>query len=226
MTHDTPTITAQRRERTGTRYARRLRQTGRLPAVVYGHRVEPLHVSVDEKEMLHLMVHGVHVMHLDIEGGGTETCLVKDVQFGYLGDNVIHVDFARVNLEDEVTVHVRLDFVGIPEEAHHAGAILRHDHTELAVRCRVNLIPEAIRADLAKMDGLQFTAGEIELPGRVTLAEDPETIVASISFLKKQLAIGEEAEVEAVLEEPEVISEGKAEAPRADAKPEAESEEP
>ena len=138
MTQETPTISAERRERTGSRYARRLRQAGRLPAVVYGHRMEPLHVSVDEKELLHLIRHGSHVMTVEIDGRDRETCLVKDIQFGYLGDDVIHVDFARVNLDEEVEVLVRADFVGTPAEAHHAGAILRHEHTEIGVRCKVN----------------------------------------------------------------------------------------
>ena len=98
MTHDTPTLTALPRHRTGSRYARRLRQSGQLPAVIYGHKSDPLPVSIDEKDMLTLLHHGTHVMKLNVEGGGEETCLIKDLQFGYLGDNVIHVDFARVAL--------------------------------------------------------------------------------------------------------------------------------
>jgi large subunit ribosomal protein L25 len=211
MKHETPTITAQRRERTGSRYTRRLRRSGRLPAVIYGHKVEPVSISVDEKEILHLIQHGAHVMKLAIEGARTETCLVKELQFGYLGDNVIHVDFARVNLQEEVTVNVHLAFVGTPEEAHHAGAILRHDRTELAVRCKVSQIPEEIKVDLSKMTGLHLMASEVELPSHLALAEDPETLIASITYVKKHVEVGEEAEVEVELAEPEVITEARAE---------------
>ena len=94
--HDTPTISATSRERTGTRYSQRLRKQGRLPAVIYGHKKTPISVSVDEKEILTLLHSGAHVLEVKVEGGSKETCLVKDLQFGYLGDNVIHVDFARV----------------------------------------------------------------------------------------------------------------------------------
>ena len=211
MKHETPTLTAQPRQRTGSRYARRLRQAGRLPAVIYGHKVEPVSVSVDEKEILHFIRHGAHVMKLAIENGKTETCLVKDLQFGYLGDDVIHVDFARVNLQEQVTVNVHLAYVGTPEEAHHAGAILRHDHTELAVTCKVSEIPEEIKVDLSKMKGMHLLAGAVELPSHVALAEDPETMIASITYVKRQAEVGEEAEVEAEPGEPEVITEARAE---------------
>ena len=106
MKHKTPTITAQTRDRVGGRYAERLRSAGRLPGVIYGHKIAPVSVSVDAKEILTLIQHGAHAMYLDIEGGSKETCLVKDLQYGYLGDDVIHVDFARVDLNEEVNVHV------------------------------------------------------------------------------------------------------------------------
>ena len=210
MAYETPTIVASRRERTGSRYAQRLRKDGRLPAVIYGHKTDPVAVSIDQKEILTYVQHGTHVMKVDIEGGPTETCLVKDLQYGYLGDNVVHVDFARVNLKEEVTVRVHLDFVGTPEEVHHAGAILNHNHTELTVTCKVSDIPESIRVDQTKMEGMQLTAGEIELPPGLKLGEDEHTIIVSITFVKRLDEPGEEAELETAEGEPEVITEAKA----------------
>lgn len=208
MAHDTPTIEVQPRERTGSRYTQRLRQSGRLPAVIYGHKIDPLAVSVDEKEMLLHLHHGTHVIELAVAGSATETCLVKDLQFGYLGDNVVHIDFARVNLGDEVTVNVHLDFVGTPHEAQRAGAILEHDQTEIAVKCKAGSIPEEIKVDLAPMEGTTFLASSIELPPGVELAEDPSAIVVSISFLRQEEPEGEAVEVEGAAE-PEVITEAK-----------------
>jgi large subunit ribosomal protein L25 len=210
MAYETPTIEAQPRERTGSRYAQRLRQTGRLPAVIYGHKIDPLAVSVDEKEILLALHHGTHVMELAVAGGSTETCLVKDLQFGYLGDNVVHIDFARVNLEEEVTVNVHLTFVGNPHEAQRAGAILKHDQTELAVKCMVQAIPEDIKVDLNPMEGTTLHASEIELPAGLELAEDPSSIVVSISFVRAEEPEGEAVDVEGAAE-PEVITEAKAE---------------
>ncbi len=219
MKHETPTIPAERRERHGTRYAQRLRKAGRLPGVIYGHKAPPVSVSVDETTLINLLRHGAHAMYLDIEGGKTETCLVKDLQFGYLGDNVIHVDFARVALDEEVTVNVNLQFVGTPEEATKSDAILRHDLTELSVTCAVQAIPEDIRVDLTKMEGTQLHAGDVPLPAGLELAEDPQAIVASVSFLRvEEEPVGEEVEVPGDVAEPEVITEAKAEDGEADAK--------
>ena len=176
---DTPTISASTRERTGTRYSQRLRKQGRLPAVIYGHKKTPVSVSVDEKEILILLHSGAHVLEVKVEGSSKETCLVKDLQFGYLGDNVIHVDFARVNLDEEVTVNVHLNFTGEPELAKKAEAILSHDITELEVICKVNAIPEEIRVDLTAMgEATLFTIGQLELPASLKATADPESPAA------------------------------------------------
>ncbi len=206
----TPSITATTRERTGTRYAQRLRKQGRLPAVIYGHETDPVSISVDEKEMLTHLKHGTHVLSLNVEGGSKETCLVKELQFGYLGDNVIHVDFARVDLDEEVHVHVHLNFVGEPASARKTGAILSHDLTELEVICRVNEIPDEIKVDLNLMgEATVLTVAEVQLPPGLRATTHPGTPVAHISFVHKEEAVGEEVEVVPGVEEPEVITEAK-----------------
>ncbi len=213
MKHETPKIEAERREKVGSVYAQRLRKAGRLPAVIYGHKQDPVAVSVDEKEILKHLNHGTHVLDIAVKGSGSETVLVKDLQFGYLGDNVLHVDFARVDLEEEVTVLVHLAFVGSPHAAAQAGAILSHDITSLEVICRVNAIPEEIPVDLTLMgEGTLITVGDIELPTGVRAAVAPDKAVTHIAFVKKEEeAVGEEAEVAPEGEEPEVITEAKPE---------------
>ncbi|MFZ4750183.1 MAG: 50S ribosomal protein L25, partial [Phycisphaerales bacterium] len=110
MAKEVPTIQASTRDRVGSRYSKRLRAAGRLPAVIYGHGSEPLAVHVDEKITINALKKGLHVINLDIEGKGAETCLVKDLQFGFMGDDVIHMDLARVNLDEVVTVTVSFEF--------------------------------------------------------------------------------------------------------------------
>ena len=212
MAQETPTITAQPRERTGTRFSQRLRKSGRLPAVIYGHKSDPVSISVDEKEMLTHLHHGSHVVNVTIEGGKSETCLVKDLQFGYLGDNVIHLDLARVDLDEEVHVQVHLNFIGKSEESQKAGAIESHPITELEVICKVSAIPGEIKVDTSKMEGAIYTAGEIELPPGVRTEVKPDTPVVTISFIHEEEAVGEEVEVDAdAAPEPEVITETKPE---------------
>jgi len=213
MKHETPKIDATRREKIGTSYARRLRKSGRLPAVIYGHKKDPIAVSVDEKEILLHLHHGTHVLDIEVQGSAAQTVLVKDLQFGYLGDNVVHIDFARVDLEEEVHVQVAITFVGEPHAASQAGAILTHDLMSLEVICRVSQIPEEIRADLTHMgEGTVLTVSQIELPTGVRTSMSPDTPVSHISFVKKEEeAVGEEVEVVEDGTEPEVITEAKAE---------------
>ncbi len=212
MPPDTPAIEVQPRQRIGTRYARRLRKQGRLPAVIYGHKRETVSVSVDEKEILAHLGRGTHVLRLDIQGSKSETCLVKELQFGYLGDEVIHVDFTRVDLDETVEVRVHLHFVGAPAATAPAGAILTHDLTDLEVTCRVNEIPEEIRVDLTAMgEGTMLTVGQVSLPPGVRANAAADTPIAHVSFVHAEEAVGEEVEVAPGPTEPEVITEAKPE---------------
>jgi large subunit ribosomal protein L25 len=210
MAHETPTIQAQARDRTGSRYARRLRSSGRLPAVIYGHKTEPVHVSVDEKEILTHLHHGSHVMNVAVGSGQAETCLVKELQYGYLGDNVIHLDFTRVDLDEEVEVNVHIHFVGEPAAAKRPGAILSHDITELPIRCAVNRIPEEIRVDLGHVEST-FSVADLDLPPGLITPLDPATPIVLVSFVRKaeEAEVGEAEEVVGAAE-PEVITEAKA----------------
>ncbi len=206
MSHPTPTLKAEVRERIGTRYSQRLRKSGKLPAIIYGHGQAPVAIAIEQSEVLSHLHHGAHLFSIDIAGGSTETCLVNELQFGYLGDEVIHLDFTRVDLDEEVEVAVHLKFVGSPEAVKKPGAVLSHDLTELEVICKANNIPEEIRVDLSKMTEV-ITVAELKLPEGVRTEIDPEHAVAHIDFIEEEDE-GEAAEVTGSAE-PEVITERK-----------------
>jgi large subunit ribosomal protein L25 len=207
MAKETITIATEPRERTGTRYADRLRKSGRLPAVVYGLQLAPTHVSVDERELLNHLHMGARVIELQ-GSNGTDTCLVKDLQFGYLGDNVIHVDFARVNLNQVVTVNVPINTFGSPKLASEPGAMLETIRNEIEVECMVSQIPTEILIDLTDM-GEALTVADLPLPDGVKPMLDADKHIVHITFVKEEEAEGEEASVDADGSEPEVITEKK-----------------
>ncbi len=215
MANDTPTLKATRRERLGTRYARRDRKAGGLPAVIYGHKTDPVAILLDEKQTLSLLHHGAHVINVQVEGGATETCLVKELQFGFLGDNVIHVDLTRVDLDEEVQVSVHLRFIGTPEAAKKPGTIVHYEITELPVRCKVRDIPGDIRVDIGGM-GESMAAKELTLPAGVTLDVAPTEMIARIETVL-DVADGEAAAVEGAGAGPEVITERKVDGEGGDA---------
>ncbi len=211
MKHETPTLKAQRRDRLGTRYSKRLRNAGRLPCVIYGHKSDAVSVSVDAKETLTALKRGAHVVNVAVDDHQPETCLVKELQFGFLGDDVIHIDFARVDLNEEVEVKVHIRFVGHPEAAKKPGAVLTHPITDLEVICKVKDIPEEIKVDISKMEEI-FEVKEIVLPPGVRTNVDPEALVAQITFVAEEVIAAPEAgEVAAGAAEPEVITEKKPE---------------
>jgi large subunit ribosomal protein L25 len=196
MSHETPTLAAERRERLGSRYSQRLRKAGRMPAVVYGHGSEPLSISVDAKETLTHLHHGIHVFNLAIDGAGEETCLVKDLQFGYLGDNVIHIDFTRVNLDEKVKLNVSLDFHGTPKAGAKPGHIVVHDLAELEIECAVRNIPDSIRVDLDGFDEIVHVS-DLPMPEGVVATTPGDTLVLHVQAPKGGASAegeGEEAE--------------------------------
>ncbi len=206
MSKETPVLLAERRTRLGTRYARRLRDQGRLPAVIYGHRTEPVAVSLDAKQTLTTLRHGAHVLSLQLDGGATETCLVKDLQFGFLGDNVIHLDLTRVDLDEVVEVKIHLSFVGQPESSRKPGAIMVHPINELVLKCKVRDIPEEIRVDISAMED-EFKAGEVKLPANVTMVTPAEAVVCRVEIVKEEVAATPEAAAtETTAAEPEVLT--------------------
>jgi large subunit ribosomal protein L25 len=210
MGHDTPTIEVATRERTGTRYAKRLRDAGRLPAVIYGHGNDPVHVSLDTTETINHLRDGVHVIDVRVDGGTVETCLIKELQFGHLGDDLVHVDFTRVDLHQVVTVNVPINLTGTPKGTKETGAMLVVVRPQIEVSCKVSEIPSEIKADISEMME-SLTIGELDLPEGVTPSLDLEKHICHIEFQAAEDADAEATDVTADGSEPEVITEKKEE---------------
>ena len=203
MAKNVPVIEAEPRDRIGTRYSKRLRQAGRLPAVIYGHGTQPTSVSLDAKSIISAVKHGTHVIELRV-GGSSETCLVKELQYGWMGDDVIHVDLTRVNLEETVRVSVALTFIGQPEASKRPGAVLTHDVQQLEVECKVRDIPEGIRIDMTQMEGDVMTVSQVKMPAGVKAVTDPHYAVVRVVTVTEE-AEGEAAATTAAAE-PEVLT--------------------
>lgn len=202
-----PKIHAEVRERTGTRYAARNRAKGMLPGVIYGHKQDPIHVSVNAKELIELLHHNAHVIEVEV-AGKSEPCLVKDVQWDHLSKHIIHVDLARVDLNEEVEIELELKLVGEAVGLKVVGALLEQAASTIEVKCRANAIPEFLTHDVSALEvGDSVLVSDLKLPAGVTAVSDADTLVAHISVTKEE--VEEEAPAEGA-DEPEVI--GKAEA--------------
>lgn len=217
MHEQAPMLQATRRERVGSRYAKRLRDQGQLPAVVYGHGQDPVAVALDARTALGLIMKGEKVFRLDypgqVDGGDPgHYVLLKDVQFDYLGTAIVHADFARVSLDERVTTRVPLHLIGDAKGLKTAGAILVHPVTELEVECLVASIPDFIEVDISEVDvGHSITAADVAMPDpSMRMLSDPHSIVAQVLIQVEQKA-AEATTVEAAPAAPEVITKKKEE---------------
>jgi len=186
----THTLQAQRREKKGSRYAKRERSAGKLPCVLYGQGKDPAHLNLDHKEALRCFQLGERVFTIELaEESKTQTVLLKDLQFDYLGTNVVHCDLMRVNLDDIVEANVHLHLVGEAKGLKTAGAVLVQKMNEVPVTCRVSDIPEEIRLDISELGADEHMfASDIKLPSGLTLHCDPETVVVVINVKTEQEA--------------------------------------
>ncbi|MCC7146839.1 MAG: 50S ribosomal protein L25 [Phycisphaeraceae bacterium] len=199
-----PQLPAEPRTQLGTRTTRRLRATGKVPAVIYGHQQQPAHVQVDSLTALELVKRHTHVVELSHEGV-QEPCLIKDVQWDHLGSTMIHLDFARIDLSERVKVEVQVTLTGEAIGLKEAGAFLEQPLTVVEIECLATDIPEKIVADVSALGvDESFTVAQLKLPEGVKLVTDGEKVVATIQ-------IGQELDETTLTpaaegaEEPEVI---------------------
>jgi large subunit ribosomal protein L25 len=199
-------LKADIREQTGSKAAVKVRQQGRIPAVLYGHKQEPVAVSIDAHDFVEGLHHGHRLMDLQI-GKKLQKALVKDLQYDYLGKEVIHADLVRVDVTETVRVTVPIELKGTAKGAEHGGIIEEHaDHLE--VECKVTGIPESIVVVVKNIEvGGVLHARDIELPEGVKLVSDPETLIITCGLVAAAKTT-EELEEE-IPSAPEVIGEVK-----------------
>ncbi len=199
-------IAVDKRSNLGSRANRKLRQSGKIPGVVYGHKEAVVPVSLNRKEISSHLSRGAHVFDLALDGK-SEKVLVKEVQFDHLGIEPVHIDFARVSLDERVKITVSIELKGTPKgEAE--GAVLQQIMSEIEVECLVTDIPDVIRHSVADMEkDSVLHIKELTLPPGVKALHDPAQIVAQVREILEEAPAAVAAEAGAA--EPEVIGKKK-----------------
>ena len=206
MSHQTTLLSGEMRERTGSRYSQRIRKSGGLPAVVYGHKEEPVSITLNAHETIGHINKGEKVFELEV-AGTKQHVLLKDIGYDYLGTNIIHADFARVDLNERVDTRAHIKFVGEAIGLKTAGAIMMHPITEIELNCTVNNLPDIIIVDVSGMDvGDVIHASDVKLPlDSMTLVTDEDAIVAQIIMAEEEEEEAEATEVDAAAAAPAVV---------------------
>jgi len=199
-------LKAEIREQTGSKAVQKVRKRGRIPAIVYGHKQEPVAISLDAHNFVERLHHGQRLMDVQI-GKKKEKMIVKDLQYDYLGKDIIHADLMRVSVTEMVKVTVPIELKGTAKGTHESGIIEEHaDHLE--IECKATDIPEAIVVSVKEVSvGDSLHAGDIELADGVKLLSSPEMLVVTCHLVAAAKTT-EEVEEEMPVA-PEVISEAK-----------------
>ncbi|HEB12355.1 MAG TPA: 50S ribosomal protein L25 [Actinobacteria bacterium] len=205
-------LKAQVRAETGKGKAKQLRANGLLPANLYGHKIKPTVISVDSREFGNLISSqaGSHViLRLLLDESKTgPTVMVKEVQRDSIRDNVLHVDFLSVALDEKITTTVPIavvgDSIGLKE-----GGLVQHGLWDLQVEALPTDLPDHIEVDITELNiGDSLHAKDIQMPDELTLVTPLEELVVSVippvvykeevvEVAEEELEEGEEGEVEA-----------------------------
>ncbi len=200
-------LVGQPREDKGKGAARRLRAKGMVPAVVYGHGADPVHLTVDARELLHLLHTdaGTNVLvdlHVDSE---KLLAIPREIQRDHIKGQFIHIDFLRVARDEKITVEVPVHLTG---ESHGVkeGGVVEHHLWTLQVECLPQDVPSSIEADISEL-GINESLKVEALPAgaKFTVLTPPEEVVVSVvppQVLKVEEEVAEAVEGEAVEGEP------------------------
>ncbi|WP_084957096.1 50S ribosomal protein L25/general stress protein Ctc [Thermoactinospora rubra] len=169
-------IAAEPRTAFGKGAARKIRRADKVPAVLYGHGIEPKHLTLPGHEIL-LALRTPNVL-IHLKGDGVdELALPKGVQRDPIKGFVEHVDLLLVKRGEKVTVEIPVTTVG---DVNPEG-MLDQQAVSIAVEAEATHIPQGVEVDVEGMQvGTQVTAGDLKLPKGVTLAADPETLVLHV----------------------------------------------
>ena len=205
-------LKAELREKFGKKNTKQLRKQGMIPATVYGHKKESVSISLNAHETVKGLHHGSRLVDLEI-AGKKETVLFKDLQYDYLGRDIIHVDFIRVDASETVKVMVPIEIKGKAKGKTEGGIIEEHlDRIE--IECKVTDIPESIEVSVKELEvGSSIHAGDVELGEGIKLITGADVLLITCHLVAaaksaEEMAAEEEGEGAAM---PEVIGEKKEE---------------
>jgi large subunit ribosomal protein L25 len=204
-------LTATRRTEVGKGVAH-LRNSGRIPGVVFGHGLESIPVSLDLHEFEHIRrtAHTNTIVELKIDGKDVHKVLIHGVQVDPRHRRLLHVDLFELKTGEEVTVEIQLHTTGESYAVARLGGTLLHNIDRIKIRALPENLPESLEYSIESLVDFDTAIHlrDLTLPANVTLLSDPDEVVAKVAAPH-------------VIEEPVVAAEAPVEEPAAEAKPEA-----
>lgn len=201
---DSISLSARPRTETG-RHVHALRREGAVPAVLYGHKVAPVSLAIDAKELARVWHRAgrTHLVDVKVQGQKAHKALIKELQFHPRGGYALHVDLFAVNLREKITADIPVIVIGESVAVNQKLGQVQQVVNSLRVESLPADIPGQITVDITGLDEIDqsITLGQIELPKGVSLVhENPDEVVVKIAPLRVR---AEEEEVAPAAEEAE-----------------------
>ncbi|MDR3717928.1 MAG: 50S ribosomal protein L25 [Bryobacteraceae bacterium] len=209
------TIAAELRSSRGKNEARRLRVQKQIPAVVYGIGKDPVAISVSPKDIVKILnsaTGGNTIFTLDIADAEKAPVMLKDWQNHPLKENLLHVDFLRIDLSKRLRVKVRVLNIGDPRGVKEQGGVYEIITREIEIECLPEEIPDDFRVDVTEFRiGSSLRAADVPLTGSMKLVSAPDQLISHVVAPAKEVEETPAEGVAATAAEPEVVKKGKKE---------------
>jgi len=202
-----PRLDLASRAAEGSRSARRLRRTGRVPGIIYGGDGGPQLFAVDGRILRNTLARSGAILEVAVDGGDTAPVLVKDVQRHPVRGHAIHVDLLRVDMKVAIQTHVTLELVGADQAPGVIeGGVLSQGAVEINIEALPGDIPDSLQFDVSELEmNATATLAQLTPPPGVTLLDDPEeTVLATVTPPSR------EPEPEEIETETELVGEAEA----------------
>jgi large subunit ribosomal protein L25 len=200
-------IEAELRTETGKGAARRIRRSGLIPGVVYGRGNEPRSIKVDPQDIEKLLLsNAIFDLTFVGEDGEESTVIIKDYQKDVIKQNLLHVDFQFISMDEKITVSVPMNLegeaVGVRD-----GGVLQQLLREIDIDVLPSEIPEEITIDISELEvGESLSVADLELSDTIDLVTDSDEVIVTVVTPTELVEEDEEEEEDEFLE-PEVIGE-------------------
>ena len=170
-------LTAETRTEFGKGAARRIRRESKVPAVLYGHGTDPLHVTLPGHDLMIALRNSNALLSIDLDSE-SHLAIPKQVQRDPLKGFLEHVDLLLVRKGEKVVVEIPVTVVG--EAA--PGALVVNETTMLSVEAEATHLPEGVEVSIEGLEaGAQVLASDVELPAGTTLASEPDTLIVNVT---------------------------------------------
>lgn len=191
-----------------------LRREGKLPGVIYGHKIDPIAISMDHKESTRILNQATSSSIIEINLEGVEyATLVREKQKDYLKNRFIHIDFQAVSQTEEIRATVGIEFVGIAPAVKDFSGVIIEGMTEIEVEALPKNLPERFVVDISQLKeiGNAIYVKDLTIPADVHVLSSSEEMVVMAAAPAAEEVEPVAAVEEAIALEPEVIEKGKKE---------------